>query len=90
MKGIHADIALFFSLKFHSRNVYNFSSIRGGGGADLLSNTPAIDSVPYAVKVAGHHGDAQTNKPTKRDGRVGPLISPLHNADKASAGHPIG
>ena len=42
-----------------------------------------IDSVPYAVKVAGHHGDAQTNKPTKRDGRVGPLISPLHNADKA-------
>ena len=49
-----------------------------------------IDSVPYAVKVAGHHGDAQTNKPTKRDGRVGPLISPLHNADKASAGPPIG
>ena len=49
-----------------------------------------IDSVPYAVKVAGHHGDAQTNKPTKRDGRVGPLISPLHSADKASAGPPIG
>ena len=42
-----------------------------------------IDSVPYTVKAAGHHGDAQTNKPTKRDGRVGPLIFPLHNADKA-------
>ena len=42
-----------------------------------------IDSVPYTVKAAGHHGDAQTNKPTKRDGMVGPLIFPLHNADKA-------
>ena len=41
-------------------------------------------------EVACHHGDAQTNKLTKRDDRVGPLISPLHNADKASAGPPIG
>ena len=49
-----------------------------------------IDCVPHALQVACHHGDPQTNKPTKRDGRVGPLISPLHNADKASAGHPIG
>ena len=36
--------------------------------------------------VACHHGNAQTNKPTKCDGRIGPLISPLHNADKAPAG----
>ena len=41
-------------------------------------------------EVTCHHGDAQTNKPTKRDGMVGPLISPLHNTDKASAGPPIG
>ena len=49
-----------------------------------------IDSVPQAVHGACYHGDAQTNKPTKRDGRVGPLICPLHNADKASAAPPIG
>ena len=49
-----------------------------------------IDSVPQVVQVARHHGDAQTNKPTKRDGRVVPLISLLHNADKASADPPIG
>ena len=42
-----------------------------------------IDSVPQALQVACHHGDAQTNKPTKRDDRAYPLISPLHNADKA-------
>ena len=49
-----------------------------------------IDCVPQALQVACHHGDAQTNKPTKRDDRAYPLISPLHNTDKASAGHPIG
>ena len=49
-----------------------------------------IDSVPQAIQVAGHHGDTQTNKPTKRDGRVAPLISLLHNADKASADPPVG
>ena len=51
LKGIHADIALFFSLKFHSRNVYNFSSIMGGGGegAHLLSNTPAIKEMYMAT-----------------------------------------
>ena len=49
-----------------------------------------IDSVPQAEQVACCHGDSQTNKPTKRDGRVVPLISTLHNADKASAGPPIG
>ena len=41
-----------------------------------------IDSVPQVVQVACHHGDAHTNKPTKRDGRVEPLIPSLHNADK--------
>ena len=50
---------------------------------------PAIESVPQAL-VACHHGDTQTNKPTKRDGRVGLLIISLHNADKASAGPAIG
>ena len=49
-----------------------------------------LESVPQVVEVVCHHSNAQTNKPTKRDGRVGPLISPLHNADKASAGPPIG
>ena len=49
-----------------------------------------VDSVPKATQVACHHGDAQPNKPTKCDGRVNPLISPLHNADKTSAGPPIG
>ena len=39
-----------------------------------------------AVQVACQDGDAQTNKPTKPDGRVSPLISPLHNFDEASAG----
>ena len=52
----------------------------------FLTRHVDIDSVPQAAQVACHHGDAQTNKPTKRDERVGPLISPLHNADKASAG----
>ena len=56
----------------------------------IASGICEIDSVPQAVQVAYHHGDAQTNKPTKRDGRMGPLISPLHNADKASVGPPIG
>ena len=42
------------------------------------------DSVPQAEQVTCHHGDAQTNKATKRDSRVGRLISQLHNADKAS------
>ena len=50
----------------------------------------AIDCVPQAEQVACHHGDAQTNKPTKRDGKVSPLIFPLHNTDKASAGPAIG
>ena len=54
---------------------------RGGG---------VIDSVPQVVRVGHHHGDAQTNKPTKRDGRNDPLITPLHNADKASVSNPIG
>ena len=49
-----------------------------------------IDSVPQAVQAACHHGYTQTNKPTKRDDRVDPLISPLHNADKASAAPFIG
>ena len=71
----------------------------GGGGRSLhpqprsftnSRSVPTIDSVPQVVEVACHHSNTQTNKPTKRDGRVGPLISPLHNADKASAGPPIG
>ena len=37
-----------------------------------------IDSVPQAEQVGCYHGDTQTNKPAKRDGRVGPLISLLH------------
>ena len=49
-----------------------------------------IYSVPQVVEAACHHSNAQTNKPTKRDGRVVPLIFPLHNADKASADPPIG
>ena len=49
-----------------------------------------IDSVPQAGRVPCHHGDTQTNKPTKRDDRVDPLIFPLHNADKAPAAPPIG
>ena len=56
----------------------------------LMYVNGVIDCVPQALQVACHHGDAQTNKPTKRDDRAYPLISPLHNADKASAGHPIG
>ena len=60
----------------------------GGGGCELRLNS--IDFVPQALQVACHHGDAQTNKPTKYDGRVGPLISPLHNADKASGVPAIG
>ena len=51
---------------------------------------PWIDSVPQAIQVACHHGDAQTNKPTKRDGRVVALITLLHNADENSADSPIG
>ena len=49
-----------------------------------------LDSVPQVVEAACHHSNAQTNKPTKRDGRVVPLIFPLNNADKASADPPIG
>ena len=49
-----------------------------------------IDSVPQVVEAACHHSNTQTNKPTKRDGRVAPLIFLLHNADKASADPPIG
>ena len=54
------------------------------------SHLPVIDAVPKAVQVACHHGDAQTNKPSFGDGMVAPLISPLHNADKASADLLIG
>ena len=43
-----------------------------------------------AVQVACHHGYIQANKPINRDSRVGPLISPLHNVDKVSAGAAIG
>ena len=63
--------------------IVNLSPMTIIGGCDVIGTTLTIDSVPYTVKAAGHHGDAQTNKPTKRDGRVGPLIFPLHNADKA-------
>ena len=49
----------------------------------LLEEQSLLDCVPQATQVVCHHGDAQTNKPTKRDGRADPLISPLHNADKA-------
>ena len=49
-----------------------------------------IDSVPQAGRVPCHHGDTQTNKPTKCDDRVDPLIFPLHNADKAQVAPPIG
>ena len=58
-------------------------------GLDLLKST-VIDSVPQVVQVACHHSNAQTNKPLNRDGRVVPLIFPLHNADKTSADPPIG
>ena len=50
----------------------------------------SIDSVPQVIESACHHSNTQTNKPTKRDGRVAPLIFLLHNADKASADPPIG
>ena len=41
----------------------------------LLDTILTIDSVPQAIQVAYHHGDAQTNKPSKRDGRVVALIT---------------
>ena len=70
-----------FSLKFH---------FKGGSGVlspgKILKLRGPIDSVPQAGRVPCHHGDTQTNKPTKRD----PLIFPLHNADKAPAAPPIG
>ena len=50
----------------------------------------AIDSVPQVVEVACHHSNNQTNKPTKRDSRLAPIIFLLHNADKASVDPPIG
>ena len=54
----------------------------------------AIDSIPKAVHVyiltLTMVTLMQTNKQTKYDGRIDPLISPLHNADKPQAGHPIG
>ena len=56
----------------------------------MLQISTTIDSVHQAKKVAGHLCDTQTNRPTKRDDRVDPLISPLHNDHKASAGPPIG
>ena len=56
----------------------------------LNQDVVLIDSVPQVVEAACHHSNAQTNKPTKHDCRVVPLISPLHNADKASADPPIG
>ena len=33
------------------------------------------ESVPQVVQAACHHGDAQTNKPTKFDDRLDPLVS---------------
>ena len=56
----------------------------------VSTNAFLIDSVPQEGQVACHHGDAQTNKATKCDGRVGPLIFPLHNADKSWVGPPVG
>ena len=63
---------------------------RGDGLTWSVIRTLYIESVPQAEHASCHHGDALTNKPTKHDGRVGTLISPLHNADKVSAGHAIG
>ena len=60
------------------------------GHGNKVRDWSLIDSVPHVVEVARHHSNAQTNKPTKCDGRVAPLIFPLHNADKASADPPIG
>ena len=47
----------------------------------------SIESQLYAC---GRYGDSWTNKPTKHDGGGSGLISPLHNADKASTVSPIG
>ena len=49
-----------------------------------------LDSFPQVEESACHHSNTQTNKTTKCDGRVAPLIFLLHNADKASADPPIG
>ena len=59
-------------------------------GGNRWTHIFSIDSVPQVVEVACHHSKAQTNKPTKCDGRVVPLIFLLHNADKASKDPPIG
>ena len=56
----------------------------------LVVEHSLLDCVPQPEQVACCYGDAHTNKPTKRDGRVVHLISTLHNADKASAGYAIG
>ena len=83
---------MFGRIAYTRRHVHTLFSkgsvlVCGGGGG---GGEGAIDSVPQAEQVACCYDDAQTNKPTKRDGGVVPCISTLHNADKASAGHPIG
>ena len=60
------------------------------GDVTIHKPSPLIDSVQQAIQVTCHHGDTQTIKPTKRDGRVVALITPLHNAGKGSADTPIG
>ena len=50
----------------------------------------AIDSVPQAVQVACHNGDAQTNKLTNHDSRVKHFTSPLHNVDNMGAVWSVG
>ena len=42
------------------------------------------------LHACGRHGDSWTKKPLKGDNRGLGLISPLHNAEKASPGSPIG
>ena len=55
---------------------------RNSGNLYFLWNR-VYNTVPQVVEVACHHSNAKANKPTKRDGRVIPLIFRLHNADKA-------
>ena len=42
------------------------------------------------LHACGHHGESWTKKPLKGDSRGSGLISPLHNAEKASTGSNIG
>ena len=49
-----------------------------------------IECVPYPLAGRRHHDNTQTNKPSQAWRHGLGLIYPLHNADKASTGSPIG